>query len=54
MFHMAYLLSIDDIHDHATLQHLRQTSLDSEVIAESTVLCHCGMWGVVREGVKEG
>lgn len=26
-----HLFSIDDIHDHAALQHLRQTGLDDEV-----------------------
>lgn len=33
-----YLLRIDDVHNHATLQHLRETSLDGEVIAGGTVL----------------
>lgn len=36
-----YLLGIDDVHNHATLQHLGETSLDGEVIAGGTVLGHC-------------
>jgi hypothetical protein len=37
----AYLLRIDDVHDHTTLQHLGQTGLDGEVIGGSVLRGHC-------------
>lgn len=38
----AYLFRIDNVHDHAALQHLGQTGLDREVIGGTVLLSsHC-------------
>lgn len=34
---ISYLLGVHDVHDNATLQHLGETGLDSEVIAGGSV-----------------
>lgn len=37
-----YLLRVDNVHDHASLQHLRKAGLDGEVVAGVAILrSHC-------------
>lgn len=52
----AYLLRIDDVHDHTTLQHLGQTGLDRKVVGGSVLRGHfeCGIEGEDEYGEGEG
>lgn len=45
---MEHLLSIDDIHDHPTLHHLRQTGLNREV--RGAILAFSACWAVAVGG----